>query len=332
MLIDEISGAFLQEIERRASVWLPSKKVFALGRKIFEAENVIVNKHLNRYYCDIMLRRRRDISYSEKYFSTLDGFKFFYRNWRPKVIRGIAILLHDLGLHSGFYKELCLYLADRGLSCYAADFRGHGFSNGTRGHIPRYEVLMNDLRKFMELVRSKDEGEVILVGHGFGSNIAFLQAISRGEAADLSGIVAISPFVGKRSVDAVTGSLLSRVLYALYSWKKISLESYHVICNKDLGEDSLALAYCTAKSIREGLRSLREVMNRLDDIEVPVLLQVPASNSLYHMEDVKSFYSRLRCERELRWYETECTDIFHSSEKDVFLEDLRGWIEKILKE
>jgi alpha-beta hydrolase superfamily lysophospholipase len=45
------------------------------------------------------------------------------------------VLVHGLKDHSVRYKDVAVTFADRGISVYALDLRGHGYSEGVRDHL-----------------------------------------------------------------------------------------------------------------------------------------------------------------------------------------------------
>ena len=53
--------------------------------------------------------------------------------------------MHGLGEHSGRYAHLAAFLNQAGYTLLAFDLRGHGKSEGQRGHTPSCEVLLDDI-------------------------------------------------------------------------------------------------------------------------------------------------------------------------------------------
>jgi len=64
-----------------------------------------------------------------------DDAKIFFRHYRAPKERAALVLVHGLGEHSGRYQNVVTPLLDTGISIWALDHRGHGQSDGQRGHI-----------------------------------------------------------------------------------------------------------------------------------------------------------------------------------------------------
>jgi acylglycerol lipase len=105
-------------------------------------------------------------------FTSKDGISLFGRAWiststQPK---GIVHLVHGLGEHSGRYDHVGKALANAGYHLTSFDLRGHGLSEGPRGHAPGLSYLMDDIRLFMD-ESSKHLGNSLpkfIYGHSLG--------------------------------------------------------------------------------------------------------------------------------------------------------------------
>ena len=67
-----------------------------------------------------------------------DGTNLYYQINSATHPRAVALLVHGYADHSGRYSELVSELNNRGFTCYRFDYRGHGRSEGRRGHIDHF--------------------------------------------------------------------------------------------------------------------------------------------------------------------------------------------------
>ncbi len=85
---------------------------------------------------------------------------------RPRA--PIITLLHGLGFHSFEYEALAQLLAQSGLSSLAFDFRGHGRSEGPRGHWVLQD-LVEDALNAVAMVSRRAEGPIGVFGNSLGA-------------------------------------------------------------------------------------------------------------------------------------------------------------------
>ena len=115
------------------------------------------------------------------------------RQWTHPASDGAGLfvrIIHGLGEHSGRYTHVMQRLSGAGFRVLAWDLRGHGHSDGRRGDVRNYSILIDDLRQIWSLV---SPGPRFLYGHSLGGQIA-LNFASR-DHPDIAGLVITSPWL-----------------------------------------------------------------------------------------------------------------------------------------
>lgn len=113
--------------------------------------------------------------------------------------KGILILIHGLGDHSGRFAEVAAALCDR-WAVFAIDLPGHGHSPGKPGRMPRFAHLLEDIALASRSMTDRygDLPQVIL-GHSMGGNLAISYLLRRKEIASDSvqpaGLVLCAPML-----------------------------------------------------------------------------------------------------------------------------------------
>jgi len=102
-----------------------------------------------------------------------DDLKLFGIKYNVDNPVAVVCLVHGMGEHCERYHHLAKFFASHNIATIMYDLRGHGKSEGSRGHTPSYAMLMYDIEK---LIGKKDEyyGSKIptfMYGHSFGGNI-----------------------------------------------------------------------------------------------------------------------------------------------------------------
>jgi alpha-beta hydrolase superfamily lysophospholipase len=111
--------------------------------------------------------------------------------------RGVFALVHGMGEHSRRYDHLGEFWQQRGYASAGFDHRGHGRSDGPRGHTPSYEQLMDDIKALLDAVAQRwPDRPVVLYGHSLGGNLVLNYAIRRQPPlAAVVAVVATSPYL-----------------------------------------------------------------------------------------------------------------------------------------
>ncbi len=93
----------------------------------------------------------------------------YRRSWQPPEPTRVMVLVHGYAEHTGRYDEMAMHFAVRGYAVHAYDQAGHGRTKGPRGHVDRFDRLIEELARFLELVSLDYPGlPVTLVGHSLG--------------------------------------------------------------------------------------------------------------------------------------------------------------------
>ncbi len=117
------------------------------------------------------------------------------RYTQPQEIKGVLVLVHGFGAHSGRYLEHVVpMLLQTGVAVVLYDNIGHGKSGGKRGHCPSYEALLSILDTVIAKAQHFfPEQPLFLYGHSMGANLVLNYALRKDN--QLHGIVGTSPYL-----------------------------------------------------------------------------------------------------------------------------------------
>ena len=74
-----------------------------------------------------------------------DQLKIYGQVWQPlpgNEVKAVIALVHGMGEHSGRYRRFAEFLTQKGIAIISFDQRGHGKSQGKKGHITHYNQLL----------------------------------------------------------------------------------------------------------------------------------------------------------------------------------------------
>jgi alpha-beta hydrolase superfamily lysophospholipase len=123
-----------------------------------------------------------------------DGLQLFSRTWLAEKPKAVIALIHGFGEHSGRYAHVADFFNKNGYSVFALDNRGHGKSEGKRGHAPTYGSYLDDIEVFLNYVTTQSAGQpIFLYGHSMGGNLVLNYVLRR--KPTLKGIITTGPWI-----------------------------------------------------------------------------------------------------------------------------------------
>lgn len=149
----------------------------------------------------------------ESSWKSSDGLTLFAQAWEPDVTPFVAVLclVHGIGEHSSRYAHVAEAFEKEGYVLFAADLRGHGKSEGLKGHADSMEVLMQDVDVLLNQARARYPGlPVILYGHSLGGILALHYCLKR--KPDVKGVLVTSPALHSSLEQQTTKVFAAKVL------------------------------------------------------------------------------------------------------------------------
>jgi acylglycerol lipase len=155
------------------------------------------------------------MSYNSSTRQTKENIELFQQIWQPDGdIKAVICLIHGLGEHSSRYKHVAEYYQSKGYVVSAFDLRGHGKSQGQRGHYPSLEIALDDIRVFIDSTIAQFPGKpVFLYGHSLGGVMVLNYALKIKN--NLTGVIATSPGLATGDKVAPWKLSLGKLLYSI---------------------------------------------------------------------------------------------------------------------
>jgi alpha-beta hydrolase superfamily lysophospholipase len=233
------------------------------------------------------------------FFEGVGRLRLHYRAWEVENPGAAILVVHGMFEHSRRYRELGEVMAASGISTFAMDLRGHGGSEGRRGHVKRFEILLQDLDRFRREVEGVlPEGvPLFLVGHSLGGLIA-LRYLEEYHSPILGAIIT-APWLGMVTPvprwQVVLGTVLSRVLPAFPFPFRIdaSILSHDQERVDDRREDAEIHGTITPRMFTEIATAIQLAFQRGDRIDVPVHVMLAGDDRLFDTDRSLAFVRSL---------------------------------------
>jgi alpha-beta hydrolase superfamily lysophospholipase len=271
----------------------------------------------------------------EAHFQAGDGARLFRRAWHTEGAQRALVVVHGFAEHSGRYEDLATWFAARGMIVHAYDQRGHGRSQGRRGHVERFDALLDDLAAFLDVVREEDPAlPMTVIGHSMGGLVVSNFLVERQpmvSSAVLSGpALALGQGVSR-------GRLLMARLARRVA-PRLSLDGgvdpHGLSRDPDVVrgylEDPLVFRRLTASMAAEMLGAIAGVRARGKDVAVPLLALHGEEDALCPVDGTRAFFAEVESPGSaLRTYPGLRHEIFQEPEREKVYEDILSWLREM---
>jgi alpha-beta hydrolase superfamily lysophospholipase len=240
-----------------------------------------------------------------------------------------------MGEHAHRYDHVAEYFKNVNIATIAIDLRGHGNSQGKRGHMPSFDHMMNDLKLSMYEVFSEYKGlPLILYGHSMGGNL-ILNYLLR-NAQGISGAIITGPYLQLGFEPPKWKVLLAKLSANIYpslsqstGLEKIALaRSSKVI--KEYENDPLVHDKITASFFINIHQGGIDVITRSKELKTEILLMHGAKDRLTSPEGSKVFYSNAGPNVRFHLLEELYHEIHNEPEKNEVFQLQLDWLDALL--
>lgn len=261
------------------------------------------------------------------------GLRLSYQAWEAPAPRAVLLVIHGLGEHAGRYDAFARHVCARGFSTFALDLRGHGRSEGRRGHVPSFETYLLEVDRFRREVEGLVKGRLplFLLGHSLGGLIAL--RYQEEFRARFRAAVILSPWLATAlplgRLQAAAANLLAGVLPALPFPSGIRPEDLTrdpaVIEAYD--DDPLVHRRITPRLFVEASAAMGLALQRSDRISEPVLFLLAGADRIVQTDRTIAFaQSMTASDIEVRVYPDAHHELLHELERLRAYREIADWL------
>jgi len=262
-----------------------------------------------------------------------DGGRVFTRMFAPEgETRGVIVITHGLGEHSGRYWHVGRRLNALGLRAMVWDLRGHGRSSGARGDAEEYRVLIDDLEAVCGM--SREAGlPLYLFGHSMGGQITLRYLQER--RPDCAGAVIASPWLRLAFEPPWWKLALARGAMAIFprfvqetgnTWSRLSRDFAHMASLPDLHLTHHKISARLYFAVRAGGEA---ALAEAGMVETPLLLvhgdQDPVTS---HAATVEFFDRAASRDKTLRFFPGVLHETHNDLDREMVLGEICDWLKR----
>jgi lysophospholipase len=268
------------------------------------------------------------------YLEGVGRIRLHYRTWEVPEPRAGILLVHGLFEHGGRYEEFGDAMAAHRYSTFALDLRGHGSSEGRRGHISRFDVLLQDLDRFRREVQGLLPLDVpmFLLGHSMGGLVA-LRYLEEYDVP-FAGAVITSPWLGTAynapRWKVMLGNVFNRILPAFPF--SVQLDPADLTHDEERGadyaDDPQIHSIITPRMFSELSAAIDTAFRRGDRIKIPVLFLLAGEDTVVSTDRSLAFARSLPAQRvTVEVQEGMRHEVLQERGRAAVIGVIRDWIE-----
>tara|TARA_B100001287_G_scaffold27405_1_gene19727 strand:- start:15851 stop:16681 length:831 start_codon:yes stop_codon:yes gene_type:complete len=249
--------------------------------------------------------------------------------------KALIFLVHGMGEHAKRYMHVIEYFKNVDIVTVAIDLRGHGNSEGQRGHMPSFEHMMNDLKLSLSEIDSVYKGvPVFLYGHSMGGNLILNYLLRNPDG--IVGAIVTGPYLRLGFDPPRWKVLLARFSANIYpslsqptGLEKIALSRSTKIIN-DYNNDPLVHDRMTASFFINIHQAGLNAIDRVKELETPILLMHGSADRLTSPDGSKDFFANAGSNVSFKLLEGLYHEIHNEPEKNEVFKIQLEWIQKVL--
>ena len=262
-----------------------------------------------------------------------DGTKLAYRAWPKPGADTTFAVVHGLGEHSGRYARFAEAMANHGMSTYAVDLRGHGESDGQRGHVDSWSQWTDDVSAFVSQVEHQVGDEVVPLGHSFGG-AALLSTLLAGKLPNTKRFVVSSPALKLRlqapAWKTAVAPLASRIVPRLAMDNEVDPAAVSRIPEVVAAyrNDPLVHSRISSRMYTEWQQATVDILGQAGQIEIPFLILAGTADPLIDPEGSRRLHELAPSLSELHLLEGRYHEPFNDLGSDEVFQLVADWVHR----
>ncbi|MCK5028365.1 MAG: lysophospholipase [Bacteroidales bacterium] len=271
------------------------------------------------------------MNYKSTLYASFDRMKLSGYVWEPKETpKAIINLVHGFGEYSERYDHWANRFTEKGFIVHAIDNRGHGKSDGKRGHIREFDEFLNDVDVLVkESKKINPDLPQFIYGHSMGGNIVANYILKR--EVDFRGAVLSSPWFKLTFSPSALMLFFARIMNKVYPkfTQNSNLDVKGISHDQEIVDeyikDPLVHGRISARMFYEIVSAGRKVIEYTDKINLPVLIQHGTGDNITSYKASKEFYEKAKKQGKDIIYK-EWEGLYHELHNEIENDDIFDFI------
>lgn len=246
--------------------------------------------------------------------------------------RGAVTFVHDAGLHGALYDQFASHLVHAGWAVALPDLRGHGRSEGERGHSNGIQEVLRDLGDVQDhLAYRQPDAPKVLIGQGLGALWCLAYACEK--PGGVAALVLSSPLLDPRFrlPEPARGLMgMFRQVGATSAGKlgwAVSQRTSDPVEQSALRDDHQVHEVITVRAGQQATEAAARYRGRIGSLGMPVLLLGGSEDPIAAASDLPSLAGP---NVDVRVFEGWLHDLFLESRRVEVMEFVAQWLDRKL--
>jgi alpha-beta hydrolase superfamily lysophospholipase len=269
------------------------------------------------------------------HFEGVKGLQLFWQAWLPDgPPKAVLAIVHGVGEHIGRYGNMVAALVPSGYLLAGFDQRGHGRSEGQRGHINSWDEFREDIHTFLAIARQLAPGlPLFLYGHSQGSLevLDYILHDPSGLAGAIISGTALEPLDAAPPHLVLVAKLLSGIAptFSLKDNLDGSSVSRDPQVAKAYNEDPLVFWTRSVRWGTEGLKTIAFIKSHAGEINLPMLFLHGENDPLVSVAGAQHCYEQVRStDKTIHTYPAGLHEPHNDLCREQVMSDIRTWLDR----
>ncbi|TGM00949.1 alpha/beta hydrolase [Leptospira barantonii] len=275
--------------------------------------------------------------------SSSDKSKLYCQSWTKPNANRLMIFHHGFGEHSGRYTNLLRFFAKSDINFYSFDMRGHGNSEGKRGHADSFDLYVRDLSDFAkEVLKRERKDRFFLLGHSLGGAVTLRYSQEGINQDNILGLILGSPALRvrmdfKKNLKRIAAGFLSKISPSTIVDAELDLHylSHDPEVIEAYQQDPLVHGKVSLKMGTELLEIGPKLIKKANVLRCPTLILHGQEDGLIDYNGSTELYKNLIYRnKRIKIYPGLYHELMNEfpEHRDVVLSDIRDFLETIQRE